>query len=405
MRILFYNHTGQVSGAEYLLLMILARLDRATFQPVVLCPGQGPLQQRVKELDLPVVTVASLDARFTFRADQLFRYLKSFVHVVRDVRRKVIEANPDLIHANSIRAGLVATAATFNLKTRVVWHLHDLLPRHPLSTLIRTYAVLSSRARMIAVSRAVADNFCGGFFALQSRVKVILNAIELNRFQPDAGAGRKTRDQLPLGGGDPLIGIVGQLTPRKGQLELVRAFARVVREMPNAMLLIVGAPLFNRDQEYAELIQQTIQELKIGDSVHLTGARTDVSAVMQALDLLVVNSTAEPFGLVALEAMACNTPVIAAVSGGIPEIIDHNWTGWLIPQGDEAALAEAMLYLARRPEVRSRLIVESQNHVASYFSADRYLADLEAFYCSPRDQRTTVSEDSGVGQTEAARFA
>lgn len=258
---------------------------------------------------------------------------------------------------------------------------------------------------MIAVSRAVADNFCGSFSVLQSRVKVILNAIEVDRFQPDAAAGKKTRDQLHLGAGDLLIGIVGQLTPRKGQLELVRAFARVVTELPNAMLLIVGAPLFNRDQEYAELIQTAIKELGVEATVRLTGARSDIPAVMQALDLLVVNSTVEPFGLVALEAMACNTPVIAAVSGGIPEIIEHNWTGWLIPQGDEAALADAILYLGRRPEVRSKLTVQGQNHVASYFAADRYLADLEAFYSSICDQRAIAGENSALGQTEAARFA
>ena len=192
MKILFYNHTGQVSGAERLLLMILARLDRDGFDPIVVCPEQGPLREMVTELGVPAETVAGLDARFTWRVDHLARYCKSFLRVIRQFRRRVISIKPDLIHANSIRAGLVATAATFGLGTRVVWHLHDLLPRHPLSTLIRVFAFLSSRTRMIAVSEAVARNFRGRFSrGMKNRVSVILNAIDLDNFQPDQTARRR----------------------------------------------------------------------------------------------------------------------------------------------------------------------------------------------------------------------
>lgn len=399
MKILFYNHTGQVSGAEYLLLMILRRLDRDRFQPVVLCPERGPLQQQMRGLGVAAETVLGLDARFTFRPVKLLGYLKSFFLVVRDVRRKVVSIKPDLIHANSIRAGLVATAATINLKTRVVWHLHDLLPRHPLSSMIRAYAFLFQRTRMLAVSEAVADNFRGAFFPLKNRLNVVLNAIDLEKFQPNPAARQETLDSLGLGDAEPVIGIVGQITPRKGQLELVRAFARLLLEMPRAMLLIVGAPLFNRDEDYAKSIRQTIHELGIEGRVRLTGARSDISAVMQALDLLVVNSSVEPFGLVALEAMACDTPVLAAVSGGIPEIIEHGRTGWLIPQGDEEALAAAMLYLGREPAIRSKLAEQGKRHVASRFTAGRYLLELEAFYSAICDRREARGEDSAIGQT------
>src|SRR5450432_4089607 len=152
MKILFYNHTGKTSGAERLLLMILSRLDRGRFVPVVVCPGQESLAKMVSDLGVAVETVAGLEARFTWRFDYLVRYLKSFYQVISQVRRKVISIKPDLIHANSIRSGLVATAATIGLGTTVVWHLHDLLPRHPLSSVIRAFAFLSGRTRMIAVS-------------------------------------------------------------------------------------------------------------------------------------------------------------------------------------------------------------------------------------------------------------
>jgi glycosyltransferase involved in cell wall biosynthesis len=379
MKILFYNHTGKASGAERLLLMILARLDRERFEPVVLCPETGPLMELAAEL-APVVTIESLQARFTWRIDHLIGYLGSFLLVIRGFRQKVLSINPDLVHANSIRAGLVATAATIGLQTRVVWHLHDLLPRHPLSCLIRASAFLSMRTQMIAVSQAVADNFIGRFFPLKNRVRTILNAIELENFQPSQTAPQQIREEFQLDPDEPLVGIVGQLTARKGQLELVRAFALVLREIPRARLFVVGAPLFNRDEDYEALLKKTARKLGIAERVRFTGARTDVAALMQAFDLLVINSSAEPFGLVAVEAMASGTPVLAAACGGIPEIIQHGRNGWLVEQGNEDALGGAVVHLISRPALRSELAERGCLHVASHFSAKRYLSELQTFY-------------------------
>ena len=381
MKILFYNHTGQVGGAEGMLLMILARLDPAAFEPVVVCPDQGPLREAVEELGVRAETVAGLDARFTWRADHLLRYLQSSVQIIRQIRKRVISIKPDLIHANSIRAGLVATAATFGLGTRVVWHLHDLLPRHPLSTSIRIFASLSSRTRMIAVSEAVARNFRGRLSRwMKNRVDVILNAIDLDKFQPDQTASRTISRELRLREGDLLLGIVGRLTPSKGQLELLRAFAQVLNEIPEATLVIVGAPQFNQEHEYLQLLEQSVLEQGIAERVRITGARSDIARIMQALDLLVINSSVEAFCLVALEAMACGTPILAAASGGIPELIEHGENGWLVPTRDEGTLAKAIVHLSRRPDLRARLGEQGKHHVSAAFSAERYLNELQAFY-------------------------
>ena len=211
MKILFYNHTGQVSGAERVLLMILARIDRDSFKPIMVCPDHDSLSDLVSRLGVPVEIVAGLEARFTWQVSDLARYCKSFFHVLGQLRARVAVIKPDLIHANSIRAGLVATAATFGLGTRVVWHLHDLLPQHPLSTLIRLFALLSARTRMIAVSEAVASNFSGRFARrLKSRIVVILNAIDPDKFLPDPTATRRIRKELRIRETDQLIGIVGE---------------------------------------------------------------------------------------------------------------------------------------------------------------------------------------------------
>jgi glycosyltransferase involved in cell wall biosynthesis len=382
MRLLFYNHTGKVSGAEGMLLMILARLDRSRFESIVLCPKDGPLIETVRASGLRTEACPTLEARFTLRIDRLVKYLASFWKVISKVRATVVETNPDLVHANSIRAGLVATAATLGLGTRVVWHLHDLLPRHPFSNAIRIFAFLFARARMIAVSQAVADNFAGRLFSLRNRITVILNGIELERFKRVDGARHAIRQELQLPASDFVVGIVGLLTPRKGQLALVENFSQVLKQVPNARLVVVGAAVFNKDEVYAERLQRAADSKGIADRVHFLGTRDDVPALMQSLDLLVVNSSVEPFGLVLIEAMASGVPVLAAISGGVPELIEHSRNGWLIRHGDNQLLVDSIISLAESLETRQQIAFRARQHVLEGFSASRYLRELEEFYIS-----------------------
>lgn len=380
MRILFYNHTGQVGGAERLLLTILARLDGANFDPILICPEHGPLREMATRAAVPAESVCVLDARFTWRPDHLIRYLKSFARVILELRKKVISVDPDLIHANSVRAGLVVTAATLGLNKQVVWHIHDLLPRHPFNSLIRAVGLLSRRTRMIAVAQASADRFIGRFRALRSRVTVILNGVDLEKFHPDQITRQKIRGELQLGADEPVVGIIGRLTPGKGQLELLRAFKRVVSEFPNATLLIAGAPAFNQENEYAELLKRAAAELSISNRVLMLGARDDVAAVMQALDLLVVNSSSEACCLVVLEGMACGVPVLATRTGGTPELIEHGRNGWLVPWGDKDGLVTAIMKLIRQPELRAQLAECARQRITSRFGMDQYLREIENFY-------------------------
>jgi glycosyltransferase involved in cell wall biosynthesis len=363
-----------------MLLLILAGLDRSRFESVLLCRNEGTLLETARSSGLRTEACPSLEARFTLRLDLFAKYLLSFWLVIRRVRTTVVEIKPDLLHANSIRAGLVATAATLGLGTRVVWHLHDLLPRHPFSTAIRLFAFLFARARMIAVSQAVADNFAGRFFSLKHRISAILNGIEMEKFKVVEGVRNVTRETLRLQESDFVVGVVGMLTPRKGQLAVVENFPRVLEQVPNAKLLIIGAAVFNRDEKYADRLKRTATELGISDREQFLGSRDDIPALMQSLDLLVVNSSVEPFGLVLLEAMACGTPVLAAISGGIPELIQHSRNGWLIEYGDSRALSDSIIHLSQSLETRQQIAERGRRLVLETFSSSRYLNQLEQFY-------------------------
>ncbi|MDQ2856969.1 MAG: glycosyltransferase family 4 protein, partial [Acidobacteriota bacterium] len=139
--------------------------------------------------------------------------------------------------------------------------------------------------------------------------------------------------------------------------------------------------------------------------VRMPGARKDVAAIMQALDLLVINSVVEAFCLVALEGMACGTPILAAVSGGIPELIEHGKNGWLLRRRDEQTLAAAIIELNRQPALRAQLAEQGKKHIDSRFCADRYVAELQGFYDANSHLKSTPDQNKTVERVEATKFA
>lgn len=383
MKILFYNHTGTVSGAERVLLMILGQLDRERFEPVVVCPDNSRLMEMARAARVRTRALHALEARFTWRVDRMIRYLLSFAAVIRCARNVVKDEAPEAIHANSIRAGLVMSAATLGLRVPVIWHAHDILPRHPLSTAIRLFACTTSQNRILAVSHAVADRFRGVLLRpLTHRVPiaVIHNAVDLDRFQPDENGGQEIRRELDLSATQPIVGIVGQLTPRKGQLELIEAFAPVASEIPDSLLLIIGEPLFNRDEEYAKKLKQAAQALGIADRVCFLGNRDDVPKVMQGLDVLVVNSHQEPFALTVLEGLASGTAVLATAVGGTPEMIRHRENGYLVNSRARAELSNAILALLLDKNLRRQLGRNGRSDAIAKFSIDRFMKEIESLY-------------------------
>ncbi|MFN0086030.1 MAG: glycosyltransferase [Blastocatellia bacterium] len=388
VKVLYYNHTGTVSGPERVLLMTLAGMEPNRFDIKLFCPGDGELEALALQTGTPVRVTRSLHARFTWRPGRLIHHLNSFVGVVQSFRRQVAEENPDLIHANSIQAGLVATTATLGMAAPVIWHLHGMLPRHPLSILIRWYAALSSRTYLLAPTRAVIDRFRGRLLARllawmgtgADRARVVHNGIELRRFVRDVESGQSIRRSLGISKETFVVGIVGQIHPRKGQLALIEAFAAA--DLPASALMIVGAPLFPDDAPYFEKLKRRVEELNVSDRVHFTGSREDISAVMQSLDLLVLNSRVESFGLVILEAMACGVPVAAAAVDGVVEIIEHDKTGWLIPPNDAASLAKTLRAFRFNRELRRRLAATACQRNMPRFTVENYLNGVKDYYRS-----------------------
>lgn len=395
MKVLFYNHTGQVSGAERVLLLILARLNRARFELTLLCPSTGQLQKEARTLNVPCANVDQLNARFTWKLAALIRYFSSFVATMSQVRARVREQRPELIHANSVRAGLVISAATLGLGIPIVWHVHDLLPQHPLSTGIRLFTLLLPPVRIVVVANAAAERFKGKLlrqFPKRVEFAIVYNAVEPTKLNSSTTSG-SVRKELRLRNSDRLIGIVGNLSPVKGQLELIRAFAKARQRIPNLALLLVGSALFNRGDGYQKVLSAEVRALRLDHCVRFLGQRNDVPAIMGLLDLLVMNSRSEAFPLVALEGMAAGVPVLATAVGGLPELVTHEKSGWLVPFGDEEKLIDGISSLLERRDLSAQLALHARQHVTRNFPVHKFIARIEAVYAETSPTRVRAVRD------------
>ena len=295
------------------------------------------------------------------------------------LRRLILTVAPDVIHANSARAGIVATLAARGTGTQVIWHVHDTLPMHPLSTAVRAFAFFSGNTRFIAVSRSTAMHFQGRF-PFGARMLAIHNGVDLSRFPVKQPGISEFRRSIGLSQEDFLVCAVGQICARKGLLELIDALARIRYQARSIHLAVVGKVVFRHEEEYLKCLCCATERSGLQDRVHFTGELSNVSPVLQAADLLILNSHDEPFGLVLIEAMASGTPVLAARVGGVPEIVTDSENGWLVEKGDTQALAARLLDLSQRKDQLEHVTQRALQEVRLRFSIDRFLQEIERFY-------------------------
>jgi len=178
---------------------------------------------------------------------------------------------------------------------------------------------------------------------------------------------------------NPLLLYVGRIEAGKGIFDLLRAFAQVVRDFPSARLAIAGGyhPSISPQE-----IERLIQELSLAASVDFLGqlSYTQLAQVYRQAQLLVFPSYYETFGLVALEAMACELPVIAYRAGALPEIVVEGETGLLVTPGDPHELAQAIVRLLDDSSLRHRMGLAGEQRAKQEFGIDRMVEQTLEVY-------------------------
>jgi glycosyltransferase involved in cell wall biosynthesis len=381
VRILFVNHTGAWSGAEVALLRLVASL-RDEHEVVVACPPGGPLaaavdRAGVRRLDVPAFE-ASLRLHPVRTPVGLAQLAVAALALVRLVRR----VRPDVVHANTPRAGLMAAPARRLGGPPVVVRAHEHVPSSATGRAVRA-VLLHSASAVVAVSDSTALRFDEG---LGRRVaERVYNPVDLDRFDPARVAPSAVRTERGIPAGAPLLGQVAQITPWKGQDTAIRALAGLRRAGLGAHLLLVGEIAFagkgvrHDNHGFRRRLDELVAELGVGDAVHFLGAREDVPALLAAMDLSLLPSWEEPFGLVTVESMAMGTPPLVSAVGGGPELVQDGVTGRLLDPHRPEAWTAAARTLLEDDAARARMGAAGRA-TAARFREDAHARAILAVY-------------------------
>ncbi|HEX7079613.1 MAG TPA: glycosyltransferase family 4 protein [Gammaproteobacteria bacterium] len=374
--------TDPVFGA--ILLEPILRQQREHGYRIEIAAGPGEAMGQLTRMGFPVHLI------------HVNRHLVSFAHfrALAELVRITRRGRYDVIHLhNPITSVLGRIAARTAPRPIVFYHMHGSYWDSPR---------LSERLIFDYTERAL-RNFADNIITINSEdtddlirrgikdaasitcLRVGSGGVDLARFDPSAFTPEdraRTRQALGISPSDFVVGFVGRLVEIKGITDLVEAFSGVAGACERAKLVIVGSVLRSeRDQETGPRVMRRAEEdPSLRGRVVFTGFRRDVPALMSTMDVLVMPSRQEHFGLVQAEAGAMSLPVISTDTRGGREAIENGRNGILVPVENPEVLREAILLLAEREDLRKRMAEAGRARACALYDERRIFERINAAY-------------------------
>jgi glycosyltransferase involved in cell wall biosynthesis len=345
----FVSSHALQGGAERHLFSLIERLGPAWTRTVITL-AEGPLAEWLREADRPLEVIAA-------------RRRVASLAAAWPLRRSLQRLSPALVHADGIKAALLAVIATAGTDIPVLWFKVDYTGEG-----WRARTIARRCAAVVGISAAVTDTFTG---SLRKRVSVVPCGIP--DYESDRGAGRAlVSDLLGCPADATVILHLGRLRPSKGAQDLVEIAPSILERRPDARILLLPAPAEGAaEQEFELALGRRIDELELEGRVALLPGAGDPVRVLSGCDLVVVSSMPdkvsgwrEGFGLVGAEAMAVGTPVAGYADGALPEVLGD--CARLVPTGDKEALRAAIEEILDDEELRGRLVTCGKERVKRY---------------------------------------
>lgn len=357
--VLLLGNDLTLGGTEGQFVEIACRLDRSRWEPHVSCVrAEGP---RRAQLDAAGVGVWSCGPN-SLKSPRLAAAVLKLARFLRAHRI-------DLVHSFDFYSNILGVPAARLARVPAVIasqrDLGDLRPRlqrrlHNIVLRLADYVVVNTDI--------VAERIAKAGVVAPTRIVVIPNGVDGARFSGRPGG---DSDRRP---GRIVIGTLAVLRPEKGLGDFVRAARHVAERFPEARFVIWGDGPLRAD------LERTVRDVGLSGAVALAGATLEPEAALKTLDIFVLPSLSEACSNALLEAMATGRAVVATRVGGNPALVEDQVTGLLVPPGDPAALAKAVIRLIEDPALAAELGARAQRRVLAEFGIDRMLARFEALY-------------------------
>lgn len=285
---------------------------------------------------------------------------------------KIVKAHHiDIIHSNTRVTQVISEAVSRLTGVPHVTTYHGFFKHAVIRRLLPCMG-----SRVIAISEPVRDYLVKNLRVPPDKVALIHNGIDTGRFAKTFSAGelQANRKQFGLKEDSHVIGTIARLSTIKGHPDLLRAFAEVRKSQNNVELLVIGAGKIK--QELLDLARS----LRIDQTVRFVDSVDDTRVALSIMDIFVMPSLMEGFGLAILEAMAAGKAVVGTRIGGITEVVEDGKDGLLVPPGNPKELANALLKLLYDDQLRKQLGAAARRAAAQKFPIEKTVQKTVELY-------------------------
>jgi len=372
-KILFISHSSYFNGAEICLLTLLKTLNRDVFEPVVVFPNSGPLEEEIRLLNLKIY-ITPLERWIRYKSDRPI-FNSDIKNRVQGIINIIEKESVYIVHTNTSVVPEGAIAAKIK-NIPHIWHIHEYLKGHtsfypslPLPLIYGCICALSEK--IVSVSEFVKGQFEP--IINTNKITTIYNGVAENKQTNNNNLLRKTygiRD-------NEIIGVtLGILTKEKGYNNFLES-ARIVRDQGYQVKFIwVG----DGDKKTIRDFKLKVKKFGLKNSVIYLGFRKDIQEILKCSDFLMCTSIMETLSLAILEAMAAGIPVITTNCGGPSECVTEGITGFIVPINDPIKLSEKIIEISSDIELRKTLGENSLKCFQDKFIANNFTERFEDLY-------------------------
>ena len=293
--------------------------------------------------------------------------IKKDVKAILKVRKLLKQIKPDIVYLHSSKAGAIGRIAlAFNFRIPVLYNAHGWYFNATISKKKKKFfalieKMLTLKTKMIInISKSEYDSAIKNKIAPEKKMCIIENGIDFDKFKDNNKYRKETREKYNIKDEEIVIGVVGRLSEQKDPMTMIKAFKLVNDVKSNTKLMYVGSGNLEED------VKGYAKEAGILDKIIITGWVSNVEEYIPAFDIAVLPSKWEGFGLVLIEYMACDKPIVASDIGGIPDIIKDKENGLLCKCNDYKDLSEKLLYLINNNEIAYRMIENNIDYRKKY---------------------------------------
>lgn len=368
IRVLEVIRQGQIGGGETHVLDLIRGFNPDEVTPIAMAFTPGQMIDTLTEEGIKCYVIETN---------------KAFDFKIQNKIKEVIEKeNIDIIHAHGSRAASNVFLLAKKMQLPLVYTVHGWSFHQDQSRLIHKLRAWSEKLicscsdKVICVSES---NRISGqdVFGLKNAT-VIENGINMERFNPDKDF-KNIRKELGIGNDEFIIGFIARITHQKSPLDFIKSVEAANKANPKIKGLLVG------DGDMKEEVYTYIKEHKLEDCFYLSGFRTDVPDLLNAVDVYCLPSLWEGLSIALLEAMAMRKALVVTPTDGTKELIKNNQNGIIVKFNDHESLAQAYLTYLQRPELITQYGHEAQKLVKERFDSQRVSDEVAKIYKSMSD--------------------